>query len=67
MTWHPDEYEQFADHRLRPGLDLIARIPAIEPAHVVDLGCGTGTLNRDAPLAAGRRPGSWVSTHPAKC
>lgn len=44
MTWNPDQYEQFADHRLRPGSDLIARIPPIDPSRVVDLGCGTGTL-----------------------
>jgi trans-aconitate 2-methyltransferase len=44
LTWNPEQYEQFADHRLRPGFDLIARIPAIEPSRVIDLGCGTGAL-----------------------
>jgi trans-aconitate 2-methyltransferase len=57
MTWDPDRYEQFSDHRLRPGLDLIARIPPIEPVQIVDLGCGTGTLT--AVLAA-RFPSSSV-------
>ncbi|MEX2423827.1 MAG: methyltransferase domain-containing protein [Acidimicrobiia bacterium] len=56
MTWDPDQYDRFDDHRLRPGLDLIARIPATEPRRVVDLGCGTGTLT--AVLA--RR---WPSAH----
>ena len=44
MTWEPDQYEKFADHRLRPGLDLLARIPDVEPRRVIDLGCGTGAL-----------------------
>jgi trans-aconitate 2-methyltransferase len=44
MTWNPDQYEKFADHRFRPGYDLLARVPAIEPRRVVDLGCGTGAL-----------------------
>ena len=44
MSWDPDQYLQFADHRSRPGLELIRRIPDIEPTYVVDLGCGTGNL-----------------------
>ncbi len=44
MTWDPDRYLRFADHRSRPGLELIARIPDIEARTVVDLGCGTGSL-----------------------
>lgn len=42
--WDPAHYLLFADHRMRPGLELIGRIPAISPASVVDLGCGTGNL-----------------------
>ena len=56
MTRDPDQYDRFADHRLRPGLDLIARLPTTEPRLVVDLGCGTGTLT--AVLA--RR---WPNAH----
>lgn len=44
MTWDPDRYLRFADHRSRPGLELISRIPDVEAATVVDLGCGTGGL-----------------------
>lgn len=44
MTWDPDRYERFADHRLRPGLDLIERVGDFTPRRVVDLGCGTGRL-----------------------
>lgn len=44
MTWDPDRYLRFADHRSRPGLELIARMPDVEARTVVDLGCGTGNL-----------------------
>src|SRR5690606_23924418 len=30
--------------RARPFHDLMARVPAVDPADVVDLGCGPGTL-----------------------
>lgn len=42
MSWDPRQYLTFAGHRLRPVLDLLARIPAEAPAFVVDLGCGAG-------------------------
>lgn len=44
MTWSPDRYLQFADHRLRPGLELLVRIPDVDPVSVYDLGCGPGNL-----------------------
>lgn len=44
MTWDPDVYGAFSDERLRAGLDLLGRVPNIDPSLVVDLGCGTGTL-----------------------
>lgn len=43
-TWDPALYESFADHRGRPFDDLTRRIRAERPRHVVDLGCGPGTL-----------------------
>lgn len=43
-AWDPDRYRRYAGHRFRPGLDLIARIPPIDPTTIVDLGCGTGDL-----------------------
>ncbi|MDX1691926.1 MAG: methyltransferase domain-containing protein [Acidimicrobiia bacterium] len=41
-TWDPDQYLRFADHRLRPAADLVARIPLSGPELIWDLGCGTG-------------------------
>jgi len=45
-TWNPSQYLKFADHRLRPALDLLARVPVDEPAAVFDLGCGAGNVTK---------------------
>lgn len=42
--WNPSTYLQFADERSRPFIDLLARVSADDPQHVVDLGCGPGQL-----------------------
>ncbi|MGH3445793.1 MAG: trans-aconitate 2-methyltransferase [Nocardioidaceae bacterium] len=47
--WDPRRYLTYADERGRPYLDLLARVPAMTPARVVDLGCGPG--NQTALLA----------------
>ena len=57
MTWDPSLYSAFAAPRLRPALDLLARIRHDAPAHVVDLGCGTGNVTR---LLAARWPTATV-------
>jgi trans-aconitate 2-methyltransferase len=44
MPWDPDQYLRFADHRTRPGVELLARIPNLDPRRIMDLGCGTGHL-----------------------
>lgn len=46
MAWDPGQYLAFADLRLRPALDLLARVPVDTPAAVVDLGCGAGNVTR---------------------
>jgi len=44
MTWNPDQYLFFSDHRMRPAIDLLNAIPPVEAKHVVDLGTGAGTI-----------------------
>lgn len=44
MSWDPDRYLRFADHRTRPGLELASRIPDIDARSIVDLGSETGYL-----------------------
>ena len=44
MPWDPDRYLRFAAERMRPGLELLNRIPDTPARLVVDLGCGTGDL-----------------------
>jgi trans-aconitate 2-methyltransferase len=44
--WDPAKYLEFAGHRLRPALDLLARVSAASPAVVHDLGCGAGNVTR---------------------
>ncbi len=44
MSWNPGQYLQYEDARLRPALDLLARIGVAAPAEVVDLGCGAGNV-----------------------
>jgi trans-aconitate 2-methyltransferase len=46
MSWNPAQYLQYEDARLRPALDLLARVPLDAAAAVVDLGCGAGNVAR---------------------
>jgi trans-aconitate 2-methyltransferase len=55
--WNPQRYLTFAAERAQPFHDLLSRVAATDPAEVVDLGCGPGTLT--ATLAT-RWPGAHV-------
>lgn len=57
MDWDPQQYGRFAAERGRPFEDLLTRIGAADPRHVVDLGCGPGTLTA---LLAERWPSAAV-------
>ena len=57
MTWDPTQYLKFADHRLRPAVDLINRIDLESPKVVYDLGAGTGSITE---MLAARWPDARV-------
>ncbi len=44
QDWNPGAYGRFRDFRLRPALDLLARIDPLPEGEVVDLGCGAGAM-----------------------
>jgi trans-aconitate 2-methyltransferase len=46
MAWNPDQYLKFSGPRLRPAVDLLARVDAVAPKQVFDLGCGAGNVTR---------------------
>jgi trans-aconitate 2-methyltransferase len=58
VSWEPAQYLKYTGERLRPALDLMARIPLTAPTTVVDLGCGAGNVTR---ILAARWPGARVT------
>jgi trans-aconitate 2-methyltransferase len=46
VPWDPAQYLKFADHRLRPAVELLARIDSERPRRVYDLGAGAGNVTR---------------------
>lgn len=46
MVWNPQQYLKFSDHRLRPAVDLLMRIPDVPIRRVVDLGAGAGNVTK---------------------
>lgn len=57
VLWNPAQYLKFADHRLRPAIDLLARVQCAAPRQVYDLGCGPGNVTE---LLSKRWPDSKV-------
>ena len=55
--WNPGQYHKFADHRRRPAVELLARVPSASLELAFDLGCGSGEITR---LIAERWPGAAV-------
>jgi len=58
MAWNPDQYLKFSAPRLRPAVDLLARIDLAAPGIIHDLGCGAGNVTR---LLAERWPGASIT------
>ena len=57
-SWDPGQYLKFGGDRLRPALDLMARIPVDQPRAIYDLGCGPGNITR---ILAERWPDAAVT------
>jgi len=55
--WDPQQYLKFSDHRLRPALELLDRVPPNAYRVIYDLGCGAGKMAR---LMAERWPDARV-------
>ena len=62
--WDPGQYHRFTDHRLRPALELLARVPVAAASLVHDLGCGSGNVTRVIAerFAAARVAGIEISS-----
>ena len=58
MAWDPAQYLKFADHRLRPAVDLLNRIDLSDPHEIYDLGAGAGNVTR---LLRGRWPKARIT------
>jgi len=58
FAWNPGQYLKFGDQRLRPALELLARIDLENPKRVCDLGCGPGNVT---PYLKARWPQSQIS------
>lgn len=57
VSWSPGQYLQYGEARLRPALELLARVPLDAVASIADLGCGPGNVTA---LLAERWPGAAI-------
>lgn len=57
MAWSPGQYLQYGDERLRPAVELLARIPLADARSIADLGCGPGNVT---PFLAERWPEAMI-------
>lgn len=44
FAWDPQQYLRYEAPRLRPALELLARVPLQAPQRICDLGCGAGNV-----------------------
>jgi trans-aconitate 2-methyltransferase len=58
VSWEPERYLKYDSLRLRPALDLLARVTHDGPRRVLDLGCGPGTVTT---LLAERWPNAVIT------
>ncbi|HEY9080645.1 methyltransferase domain-containing protein [Magnetovibrio sp.] len=58
QAWDPGTYLQFEDLRLRPALDLLARVGLEQAARITDLGCGAGNVT---PFLRRRWPDAQIT------
>lgn len=56
-SWDPHQYLKFSDHRLRPALELLDRVPLESCQVIYDLGCGSGQITH---IIAERWPAAQV-------
>ena len=56
-SWNPQQYHRYADERLRPAADLLARVLLDDVGSIYDLGCGSG---RATALLARRWPAASI-------
>jgi trans-aconitate 2-methyltransferase len=44
--WNPEAYLKYQDERTQPSYDLVGRVEKVNPASIVDIGCGPGNSTR---------------------